>query len=98
MKIVFDETAPFAASRAAEQWCEERGLSVGAMERNAPRGIDSECYLIGKWSHLNDSERRHLIGRMTGDHRHGPVTIEIEGDEALWDKARRMRARMEARG
>jgi|GEM_PF-1405312 len=82
MKKVFD--APgcnFEACREAEEWCEERGISVGQIERGQPRGLFDEPCWIAKWSNLSGVERRQLTGKMTGDMRHGPVTIELKGDE-----------------
>lgn len=83
MKRVFD--APgcnFEACHEAEEWCEERGIAVGAMEREKPRGLMHEPCWLGKWSQLSDLVRQKLHGRMTGDMRHGPVTVELKGDEA----------------
>lgn len=36
---------------------------------------------VGKWSNLSGPERRQAHGTMAGDMRHGPVTIELKGDE-----------------
>lgn len=81
MKKVFDATSPFEACRDAEEWCEERGISVGQMERAQPRALfDEHCY-VGKWSSLSGPERRQMAGTMTGDMRHGPVAIELKGEE-----------------
>lgn len=82
MKKVFDSTLPFEACRNAEEWCEDRGISVGQMERTQPRGLSADPCYISKWSQLYGPERRSLHGKMTGDMRHGPVTIELKGDEA----------------
>lgn len=79
MKIVFDQLSEFEASRAAEAWCDERGIAVGAAQAGAPRGLLVGYFQIAKWRNLNDAERRELNGRMTGDMRHGPVTIELNG-------------------
>jgi hypothetical protein len=82
MKKVFDIIGgDFEACREAEEWCEERGISVGAPERTQPRGLTREWCALGKWSNLSGPERRSLDGKMTGDMRHGPVTIELKGDE-----------------
>ncbi len=32
MKIVFDQLGEFEACRAAEQWCDERGIAAGAAQ------------------------------------------------------------------
>lgn len=79
---VFDETPEFEACRAAEEWCEERGISVGIMERGQPRGLLREACLISKWHNLRPHERATLDGTMTGDMRNGPVTVELKGEEA----------------
>lgn len=83
MKKTFDTLGGnFEACREAEEWCNERGIAVGVMERSQPRGLMYEDCWISKWSNLSELERRKLTGRMTGDMRHGPVTIELEGNEA----------------
>lgn len=81
MKKVFEATELFEACRAAENWCMERDISVGRMERGQPRGLLVGPYAIAKWRNLNGPERRELDGAMTGDMRHGPVMIELKGDE-----------------
>lgn len=81
MKKVFDATGPFEAERAAEEWRKERDIAVGSMERNQPRGLAFGPYVISKWSNLRPHERNSLDGTMTGDMRHGPVTIELVGNE-----------------
>jgi hypothetical protein len=80
LTIVFDQTEDFEACRAAEKWCGERGISVGEMQGPAPRGLLVGDFWIAKWRNLNDAEKRALNGRMTGDMRHGPVTITFDGD------------------
>lgn len=83
MKKVFDTLGGnFEACREAEQWCRERDISVGAMERTQPRGLAVGPYVIAKWSNLRPHERASLDGRMTGDMRHGPVVVELKGEEA----------------
>ena len=82
MKKIFDTLGGnFEACREAEEWCEERGISVGAMERGQPRGLLRGQFHIAKWHNLSGPERRELDGTMTGDMRHGPVTIELQGGE-----------------
>jgi hypothetical protein len=82
MKKVFDILGGnFEACREAEEWCDERGISVGQMERNQPRGLMHEECWIAKWSNLSAGVRRRLAGTMTGDMRHGPVTVELTGTE-----------------
>jgi len=82
MKKVFDTIGGnFEACREAEQWCDERGIAVGQMERNQPRGLMHEDCWLAKWSNLSGPVRRQLDGTMTGDMRHGPVTVELKGNE-----------------
>lgn len=78
MKLNFDGETPFAACREAETWCGAHGLSIGSMERNAPRGLLFGEYDISKWGGLNSAERGQLHGTMEGDMRHGPITITIK--------------------
>jgi len=83
MKKVFDTLGGnFEACREAVAWCHERDIAVGAMERGQPRGLLTGPYYIAKWHNLSGPERRQLDGTMTGDMRHGPVTIELKGEEA----------------
>lgn len=77
MKITFYETGPFEAMRAAEDWCDARGISFAPPERGQPRGLVIGDYVIAKWSNLRPHERRAMDGRMTGDMRHGPVTVDL---------------------
>ncbi|MBR8029238.1 hypothetical protein KDX27_34930 [Burkholderia cenocepacia] len=78
--IVFDRPGDFEACNAAEKWCRDRGISVGEMQGPAPRGLLVGDFWIAKWRNLNAAEKRALNGRMTGDMRHGPVTVTFDGD------------------
>jgi hypothetical protein len=78
MKVVFAEAGDFAAVRAAEDWCEKHGLSVGAMERGKPRGLLFGDYAIAKWRNLRQADKDALHGTMTGDMRSGPVTVTVD--------------------
>lgn len=79
-RIVFDTPGcNFEACREAEEWCQERGISVGMMERGQPRGLLHEDCAIAKWHNLRPHERAGLDGLMTGDMRAGPVAIELRG-------------------
>lgn len=79
--IVFDRPGDFEACNAAEKWCRDRGISVGEMQGPVPRGLLVGDFWIAKWGNLNAAEKRALNGRMTGDMRHGPVTITFDDDE-----------------
>lgn len=78
MKVVFKDVGTFAAVRAAEDWCAKHGLSVGAMERDKPRGILFGDYAIAKWHNLRQADKDALHGTMTGDMRNGPVTVTVD--------------------
>lgn len=79
-RVVFDTPGcSFEACQAAETWCRERGISVGMMERDQPRGLLHEDCVIAKWHNLHPHERAGLDGLMTGDMRAGPVTVELWG-------------------
>lgn len=73
----FTQAGDFEASRAAEAWCAERGISVGHAERGSPRGLLYGEFDIAKWRNLSTRERCELHGQITGDMRNGPVTVEI---------------------
>ncbi|MDB5777545.1 MAG: hypothetical protein JWP38_3678 [Herbaspirillum sp.] len=81
-KIFYSNGDDFSACYEAEAWCEARGITVGAPERNQPRGLMVEFCAIAKWSNLRPHERNALDGRMTGDMLRGPVTIELPLDES----------------
>jgi len=82
IKVVFLQTGDFQAMHSAQDWCKERGISVGHMERGSPRGLLRGDFDIAKWRNLSPSERYALDGRMTGDMRNGPVVINIKGELA----------------
>ncbi|WP_428852749.1 hypothetical protein [Imbroritus primus] len=85
MRKVFDTVGGnFEACREAEEWCAERGITVGQMERTQPRGLIHDACWLGKWSSLAGPVRRQLHGTMTGDMRHGPVVIELKGEESAY--------------
>jgi hypothetical protein len=78
----FTDAGDFTACRAAEAWCEARGIAVGWMQRPDPRGLLLGDFVVSKWRNLNAKERSELDGTMTGDMRHGPVTVTLNGAEA----------------
>lgn len=80
MNIVFDQAGDFAAMEAAESWCAKHNLSVGAMERGRPRGLLFGDFAIAKWHNLRQADKDALHGTITGDMRHGPVTITLHAD------------------
>jgi hypothetical protein len=80
IKVVFEQKGDFQAVAAAEDWCRERGISVGSMERGNPRGLLRGDFAIAKWRNLSVQERIDLDGAMTGDMRNGPVIIRIKGE------------------
>jgi hypothetical protein len=85
MKKIFDRPGGnFEPCLDAERWCEERGIAIGDMERGQPRGLLLGVFDVAKWHNLSVPERRELDGTMTGDMRHGPVVIELEGDESRY--------------
>jgi len=73
----FDGTADFEACRAAEQWCRDNGISFGPMQGPEPRGLMYGDVIIFKWRTLPVETIARLDGTMTGDMRHGPITIKI---------------------
>lgn len=77
IRETFAQQGDFAAVRAAEAWCAERGISVGRMDRFDVRGLLYGRYDIAKWHNLTKRERAQCHGQMRGDMRHGPVTVSI---------------------
>ena len=78
MEITFSETGDFKAMRAAEEWCAQRGISSGQVQRDEPRGLVRGNVRIAKWRNLTNKERASLDGTMTGDMRSGPVRISLK--------------------
>lgn len=77
LKIEFNQTGDFSAYTAAKAWCDERGISYGSTQRDAPVGLMYGDYEISKWRNMTAAEIAQLDGRITGDKRNGPVTITI---------------------
>ena len=70
----------FSASHDAERWCEARGISVGHMERDRPRGLLFGDFEISKWRNMTTAEQRELHGHMVagaGSFRGGPITVRL---------------------
>jgi hypothetical protein len=80
---IFEGVLDFAAVRRAEAWCEERGISVGRMDRYDVRGLLLGNFDIAKWHNLSERERQACHGRMTGDMRNGPVTVTLTDPGAI---------------
>jgi hypothetical protein len=74
----FDGVETFQACRAAEKWCRDNGISVGAMQGLSPRGLLYGDFMISKWRNMSASEREVLDGIMIGNMRNGPVTVELK--------------------
>lgn len=78
IEVLFDQEGDFAAVSAAEQWCKERGISVGRMQRNSPRGLKYGDFDIAKWHNLGRADQVGMDGQMTsGDMRAGPVLVVV---------------------
>ncbi len=82
----FEDTRHFGAMRAAEHFLEEHGFSYGTNQKGAPRGVMLGAHHIPKWDELNERERGALDGLMSGDMRHGPVTVTIA--DRVWAQVR----------
>ena len=75
--VKFDNKGDFQAYYAAERWCMENGFSVGTMDGRNPIGIVRGDADISKWHNLSKKDIASLDGRITGDMRSGPVTVEV---------------------
>ncbi len=83
MQVSFNQTEDFVAVHAAEAWCVKHGFSFGFMQGSSPRGLKHGNYSIMKWRNLTTDDIAGLDGRMEGNMRNGPVTIEIKDE--VWD-------------
>ena len=73
--ITFHATGPFKAFAEAQEYCRQKGLSVGSMQRDAPIGLRYGDANIAKWQNLSDEDIDNLDGFISGDTRNGPVTV-----------------------
>ena len=75
---VFESTGEeWSACVAAELWCHENGISVGAMQGPSPRGLLRGEHEISKWRNMTSKEKQQLHGLMIGNWRNGPVQVEM---------------------
>lgn len=70
-----DEGLAFSASRAAEEFCRDAGISVGPPQGKDPRVLQWGEAALPKWRNLAPGAL--LDGKLTGDPRNGPVHLEI---------------------
>jgi hypothetical protein len=77
--ITFHREEQFEAKHAAETWLASNGYSVGPTQIGGMRGVLKGDFAIAKWRNLCAEEKEQLDGTMTGDMRHGPVTITLKG-------------------
>lgn len=75
--VVFNQQGTFEALYAAWAWCTANGISYGSTDITNTIGLLYGDYHIAKWKNLTKAERLACDGTMTGDFRHGPVTIRI---------------------
>lgn len=76
--VEFNEEGDFAALRAAEAWCRERGVSYGSTDRSHYIGLIARPNVhVSKWRNLTKKEQRECDGTIFGDARHGPLTLRI---------------------
>lgn len=80
MKLIFTDQGVFAAKNAAEKWCRDNGISYGSSCACSPIGLMRGDINISKWHNLSRREIAFLDGRMTGEMRNGPVTIELRDE------------------
>ena len=73
----FYGAADFEAKHAAIHYLLQRGFSVGRWQARSPAGILLGHFDIQKWRNLSSDDRAALHGKMYGDGRHGPITVEI---------------------
>ena len=76
--ITFNQAGDFEATRAAEKWCCERGISVGAMQAGSPRALMVGDVVVSKWRNLTTKEQALADGYMKGDGRTSPVIVQLK--------------------
>ena len=78
MTLTFSEPGDFVAYNTAVKWLDDRGYSVGSMQRDDPIGIVLGPCDIGKWRNLSPDDKASLDGKITGSKRSGPVTVFLK--------------------
>lgn len=77
VSIIFDKKGDFAALQDAKSALQSAGFSIGSIQRGYPTAIMFGDYSVSKWSSLNREERLATHAQLTGDNRHGPLTLTI---------------------
>jgi len=78
IKVFKNTGTDFSACYAAQNFIKQLGYSCNSMERHNPIAISKEY--IGKWRHLDDTDRAELVGVYKGDWRNGDVEVTIFDD------------------
>lgn len=75
----YDDGESFAA---AKRFLEQRGFSVGEIDRGNPIGVMLGDASVGKWRNLDTEERNDLHGQLTSPDgfRFADVTLTIRDD------------------
>lgn len=84
--IEFNQKGLFEASHAAEKWLDDRGFSYGPSQADGPQAIWFGDCDISKWRNLSRKERAECHATMAGNHREGPMRINLmpgAPDEAM---------------
>lgn len=74
----FEAPGTFDAWHAARKWLEESGYSCSDTSAMHPVAVLKGDWLIAKWKNLTHKEIEALDGRVYGDFRNGPVTVELK--------------------
>ena len=78
MQIDFNDEGDFQAYYEALDWLDQKGISYGPSCAMSPIALLFGDHSIAKWRNLTSAERAEVHGTMTGNFRHGPVTISIK--------------------
>ncbi|PHR61815.1 MAG: hypothetical protein COA43_01200 [Robiginitomaculum sp.] len=72
-----DRVFKFKTEKSAQNALVKAKCSLGTLERDAPRGIMPDDWMVLKWKNLSRSDRDLLHGVYQRQERDGPTTITL---------------------
>lgn len=88
----------FQSEEQAQKALEDVGFSLGALQRDDPRGVMFGDIEISKWRNLSQKEKDILHGVYQRAYRGGPVEITMRSGGAPGDALRALEDAAEKRG
>lgn len=89
-------TISFPSEESAQKALSEAGFSLGALQRDDPRGVMFGDIGISKWRNLSQKEKDTLHGVYQRAYRDGPVEITLRSGGAPGEALRKIETAAEA--